>query len=150
MRIWNTKKLRGELLSGDVSEREKMQYFLATMILYSVSGQLSGGEYSGGYFWAGLISVVSVTIIGIIISYKSNNKGDGVNFIERFICISWPITIKITFTFVLVLMVLHSTEVLSVNPDSDAFGIISILILEALYFWRITVHLGIIAKGELS
>jgi hypothetical protein len=154
MFFWKTKQLRNELITDSISEKEKMKYLLATMTLFAVSEQLGGSDFSGGYFLAETLSIIFVTIIGILVCFDANSQGDGNNFIERFICISWPITIKIT-TFIMIFLVLM---LLLLGKDVDfseaskgsAIDIFILIIFEVVYFWRIKVHLAFIAKGDNS
>jgi hypothetical protein len=50
----------------------------------------------------GLISAsifVAITIIGIVLCYRANRRGDNTDFIGRMICLSWPIGIKLGVVF---------------------------------------------------
>jgi len=154
MFFWKTKKLRNELITGSVSEKEKMKYLLATMTLYAVSGQLGGSDISGGYFLAETLSIIFVTIIGILVCFDANSQGDGKDFIERFICISWPIAIKITtltmIFLVLILLLLGIDIDFSETSKGSVIEIFILIMFEVIYFWRIKVHLAFIAKGDDS
>jgi hypothetical protein len=150
MIFWKTKQLRNDIITGSISEKEKMKYLLATMITYAIAGELPGSDANDGYYLAEFLSVVFVTIIGIIFCYDANNKGDGKNFIERFICISWPITIKITvFAIVFFIIVSVANYDLALDYNNSSIGIGFLIVMETIYFWRIKVHMEYVSKGQL-
>jgi hypothetical protein len=51
-------------------------------------------EFSLSKLVAG-VAEVAVTIIGLLACYQANSRGDGKDLVARFICMSWPVGLKI-------------------------------------------------------
>jgi len=94
--FWKTSALIQDLAESRVSQREKMKYLLAYVFLSSAALGL-GDER--GYDWpfsryveyAGL---VVISLVGTYVCYRSNQKGDQLDFIDRFICLSLPVSVR--------------------------------------------------------
>jgi hypothetical protein len=95
MYFLHNEQLALELREG-VDEYTKAKYLIFTLSFYYVLFELllnrSGlprlfDPFSG---MAGLL----IVIVGTYCSFKANREGDNKNFVERFVCLSWPITIK--------------------------------------------------------
>jgi hypothetical protein len=98
MYLWNSKSLALGLREGLLSERETFKYFLGATLLALLQFQLLLMLGSGGFSPQGLIfGAVNlfIAVIGSVVVYKTNSEGDSKNFIERFVCISFPVNIKI-------------------------------------------------------
>ncbi|MDH4129470.1 MAG: hypothetical protein OEV44_11980, partial [Spirochaetota bacterium] len=101
-----------------------------------------------------------IAITGILISYNANKLGDNVDFIDRFICISWPVSIK-TLVIIIGVFIIYSiiTRILAggfdlsvdegiINKKLDVYfnnHLIYIriftIIVEMFYYWRIRSHI---------
>jgi hypothetical protein len=92
MYCWNVSKLAEDLREGQVDEKERFKYFLATLIGWSVAGLLflhSGRTFStDGLISIGLI--LAIGVVGIILYYRVNKSGDNIDFIPRMICLGGP------------------------------------------------------------
>jgi uncharacterized membrane protein len=123
MYFWNYHALARDFRQGRVSARERFKYLLAIMIyvptglmgsnwipgiyrfIYSISNSILAKQASrvpplkifNDYNYLTDILIIAVTALGIIICYWTNRKGDGKKFIERFMCLSIPISIRISF-----------------------------------------------------
>ncbi len=136
--FWHVDDLVHDLRAGIVTEYEKMRYFLWTVVLHSAQGlsfmkDISPAEKS-------LISVfvligLFILIWGIYHCYRMNKQfGDNKNFIERFVCLSFPLGIKIgvlsalLFIAVLALVAIIIALIFSIKyaPPADS--------LKDLYF----------------
>lgn len=101
MYFWNVKALSEDLKTRTMSQREKMKYFLAFMVIgviVTANFFLSFGsseEINIILIIEDFITIV-ITVGGIILCYKANQAGDDFEFIDRFICLSLPITIRLT------------------------------------------------------
>ena len=103
MHFWNVKTLARELAEGKVTQTEKMKYLLAYAILSTIVVQLVGwsGEHVSPILILQAVGVLVITVVGILACYQANRKGDGNEFIDRFICLSLPLTLQIgALTFV--------------------------------------------------
>jgi hypothetical protein len=96
MYLWNTKQLAIDLRDNKVSEQDQMWYLLAYVVLTSLSALVAKWVPSE-YGLSGIASIVDlgVTIIGLLVCYSANSRGDARDFILRFICLSLPLTLRI-------------------------------------------------------
>ena len=145
---WNVKALANELKAKKVPQLEKFKYFFATSI---VAALLFEFVYLVPLLQevttldvAGSLAYIILVALGIIVCYKANKGGDNKEFIDRFICLSWPIGIRI-FVIIIVTGVLYFIVGYSIAGDAfDTFvektTIIDILVFEvgftiAFYLW---------------
>lgn len=150
MYFWKTKALIKDLREGKVSEREKMKYLLATSLVYTVAHSIPLEEVYFASYLDGISLAVSVFMaaLGILVCYRANK--DGQAFVERFICISWPVTAKLTAACLLVwiLAMITASFMFPMDwPSDDSFQkittwqIMAITLLEILFYWRVRANL---------
>lgn len=118
---WNTKALFEQLKGNTLSEKDKMKYYLATSLLFVIA--TSAGDTGWVDRIHDLIYFV-VTLLGIIYCFKLND-GKG-SFVEKSICLGWPIGIKTMVVAVLLLLPLTWLEK-STDLSETATGIIEIV-----------------------
>ncbi|MCA0754971.1 hypothetical protein KP806_07900 [Paenibacillus sp. N4] len=110
MYLWNVKALAHELKEKTLSQQQKMKYFLVFILLNVIMIECSyylGMSFNFNiYDLIGSLETVVVNIAGIIFCYRANRSGDNDDFIERFICLSLPITIRLLFISVIVLPII--------------------------------------------
>jgi len=123
MYFFRTKKLAQKLKEGSLKESEKMMCLLS-LLIFSVL--LLEANYWDMPFnilkndKRGLF-VVIIIMVGVLWSYYFNRKGDGRQFVERFICISWIVTFKwYTFIYLGFLAVAFAFSVF-LNIDVDPY-----------------------------
>lgn len=104
--FWNVNQLVKDLRAGIVTEYEKMRYLLFTALLevFAVNQAsnirpVNQSEMLIKALFVGLM--VALVIWGIHHCYIINQKNDNKNFIERFICLSVPISIRLGVYFLL-------------------------------------------------
>ena len=114
MYFWKVKNLEIALKNNLLSEKQKFGYFLFAILSYEFMwlyfkynpiSYVSPIFYRHPYLinqWISSILTAIIPIVGIIICYKSNRINDNVNFIERIICLSLPIGIRIFVKFALI------------------------------------------------
>jgi hypothetical protein len=97
MYFWNVKGLAKDLLEGKVTEGGKMKYLLAYAILSALQVEIIRliKERFGPILLVQAFGMIVILAGGILACYQANRKGDGRDFIERFICLSLPLTIRI-------------------------------------------------------
>ena len=95
MYLLNYKQLAEDLRDNKVSEREKLYYMIGTVVLSTPllvpSAPANPDDITGEL--VGIFILISITILGTIFTYRKNQQGDGKNFIERYVCLSFPISI---------------------------------------------------------
>jgi|GEM_PF-1465662 hypothetical protein len=138
MYIWNYHALAQRFKTHTLTTREKLKYLLAIMI-YVPTGLMGSNWVPGIYRLIYAISnkflatksshvpplkvfndfnsvtdivVVGIVGLGVILCYWTNRRGDGRNFIERFMCLSIPISIRISvYVLVIFFVILGSSLV---------------------------------------
>lgn len=102
MYFWKIDSLTQELKDGSLPQSERMKYLLATVIVYAVAIEAS-------FLFAEPITylrifqssfIVAITVGGTIYCYVMNRRGDNREFIDRFICIGWVVSVRVIALFV--------------------------------------------------
>jgi len=152
MYLWNTNALANELKEGTLSEREKFKYYITSTLLYELLilvTSFSARTFSAVEIFLSLLSI-AILFFGTYQSYRVNQKGDGLNFIERFICLSLPIGIKIIvwyflgmiiFFIVMILLGGRSSELNDYGTFWGLFYLVTSFSAYILCYWRIYVHI---------
>ena len=103
--FWKTQQLADDIKSNKISEKSKMYYYLIMMVLFDFIAYLYLVEgldtVSTTIVISEMLSVIIVTIAGILITFKTNKGEDGVDYIAREIMLAFPISIKI-FIFMMI------------------------------------------------
>ncbi|HEX6532957.1 MAG TPA: hypothetical protein VF041_00085 [Gemmatimonadaceae bacterium] len=96
MHLWNAAALARALGQGDVTEREKLGYLLTGIVLQSFGRHyslLEGIHYP--IVLATVVPMLAITVGGIILTFRANARGDGRLFLERYVCLSVPLLIRV-------------------------------------------------------
>ena len=126
-----------------------MYYFLATILMFTLDMYMPMPPSSVPIIATEVFGIVGVTVLGILYCFQVNKKGDGKHFLDRMICISWPIAIK-QFLFTILVFVVAYVLVSAVASEEVAatfleqqtgVGVILMLMLEIWFFWRISIHI---------
>ena len=148
MYIWNTGALITELASETVRESEKMKYLLVGSVIYLTTGYftvLPSSEWNTIYFTEFVIAL-GITLFGVIRSYQNNGGSDGKYFLERFTCLSVPISIKCLIIFWPPFFVFYRfTDPKDLGiPQSSAIHVLELVVFvtalgfSALYYYLMT------------
>lgn len=97
-----------------VPPKERLIYFMIFMMLST----LISTNYSmhilqatpNQWDYLGDALILCITFVGILWLYRTNAKGDKQEFIERFICLSFPIAIQLLLLLIPALFALFVTE----------------------------------------
>lgn len=127
MYLWNYHELAKSLKEHKLDSKEKFKYLLAIM-LYIPTGLMGSNWIPAIYrliyrIVNGLVAqqtkyvpplkvfndfnyitdILTIIVLGwgIFVCYRANKQGDGRNFIERFMCLSIPISIQVSTFFLL-------------------------------------------------
>lgn len=95
MYFLNYKQLARDLRDHKVSERDKLSYLIGTIILSApllVPTVATNPNDITSELLSALV-IIFVAILGTIFTYRKNQQGDGKNFLERYVCLSFPISI---------------------------------------------------------
>jgi len=151
--FWKTQQLADDIKSNKISEKSKMYYYLIMMVLFDFIAYLYLVEgldtVSTTIVISEMLSVIIVTIAGILITFKTNKGEDGVDYIARVIMLAFPISIKI-FIF----MMIFDVALLGIvfyyfdfDEWSDLFVSLQTVLVSILLYWRINVYLKYINQS---
>jgi hypothetical protein len=148
MYFWNTRQLASDLQEGKVAERQKMWYLFAYVVPVSLELMLVKwipSEYALSKMAD--FAVLGVTIIGLLACYRANSRGDGKDFVVRFICMSWPVLWRIVAVFLPLGLAFGFVIGVTIpeygDPLSDALAVISAVVYYALIRrWLIKISSG--------
>lgn len=147
MYFWKTKILAEDIKKDAISDKDWMKYFLFWIILATLGHYgMSMSPYEDmNAMLAEMIGIVGIIILGVSITFKTNMQGSGTaqNYFCRATALSIPIFINILFLSICVGVVMGiMEEALSISTFSNNWVMcIFALAIEAIYFWRINVHL---------
>lgn len=104
MYILNYIKLAEDLRDNKVSEKQQFHYLIGTTIIFGIIYASRLLPYEGDIKIALLTDIISLLlmIIGLIVIYRKNQQWDGKHFIERYLCLWFPISIVGFFIWVLI------------------------------------------------
>lgn len=148
MYLWNTRKLASDLKHGRVSEKDKMLYMLGNQLLITISIYEALFQNQENDFM-GLIELLVASLIviyGIVICYSANGKEEGRNFIEKFVCLSLPISIKLTLLAWTIGLILGNMAANGITKFYPMINFLLSMLITYVFFWRISWHLRIISK----
>jgi uncharacterized membrane-anchored protein YitT (DUF2179 family) len=98
MYFWNAEKLAEDFREGRVDERERFKYYFGYMIVLAVGHLLPRSDVLSYDMETLIFGVVFLIIaaLGILLCYKANSSRDNRDFIARMICLTWPISIRLS------------------------------------------------------
>jgi uncharacterized membrane protein YeiH len=145
MYIWKTTELSNEIKENILTEKDWKQYYLAGTIVMTIAmyiAQLVPRINTQPLIVEAVLLVV-IAVIGINITFKTNQNNNGSNFVARVTALSFPIIIKVSVFAILFGIALEVVaEVAELSLESrEWFMVVFAVLLEALFFWRINVHL---------
>jgi len=134
---WDTKKLAVALKNKTLKENEKLMYLLASSISFAVllfMASLPPGESNQVYLVTSTLMSLIVLIAGLFIAFQRNANGDNRAFIERVICLSWPLGVK-QFLALLPISIFLQTSLNQETGDLIWLGVATIA--EIIFYWRL-------------
>jgi uncharacterized membrane protein YfcA len=156
---FSVRKLADDLREGRVNEYEQFKYYLATFVAVNVLVYFGGSSSMDDL--ASTALNVCVTILGIIVCYRVNKRGDNTDFVNRMICLSWPAGVQaaVTGAFLLFLPCADALRLALIRQEAvlprmldtirDTWSHFwAIIFLIAYYFFLIHDGLARIARTE--
>jgi hypothetical protein len=140
--ILRPSRLASALAAGELSERAKFHYLL----LWALIGILieeRAGSWDG---WSRLrvvfvVTSLLITVVGLLACFGANARGDNRAFLERYVCLSVPLSIA---TYGLYYAIYYGMAAVGVavgwvardatNWDANTMGLISSMGALALFF----------------
>ena len=124
--IWNPRKLSDALRADEISEAATLRYLLLFLAGYSLSGlaYLVPNPTTTPLDVCGALFGVIVYVIGPIVCFKTNARGDNRDFLRRFVGLSAILGLWITLFCLLLLFAVMIGSFLGLptgTTDSDIF-----------------------------
>jgi hypothetical protein len=151
---WNTHALAEALKTKRLSQRQKMIYLAVMMLGVSLVVEVTAwlGPGSGVTPAMGVIrgAVLSgITLWGVLACYQANRRGDDSEFIDRFVCLSLPLTIRVLIVFSLLAFALIIPVYLMMclmmgdrcESVATLLSDLLILVAEVVFYRRLRWHL---------
>lgn len=157
MYIWNKKALEQKLIADSLTEREKFSYVFVLTISYSLAASIGAflPQEVSEIAIIGHVVILLLTVIGIIWCFQINQNGDGKNFVERFICMGWILSVRVLLLYFAFLIAISVGLTLaypeqyqeSFNGPSIIWDILLGGGVTLIYYWRIAVSITTIANA---
>jgi len=126
--FWKDKELAKRLHENAIPQKEQVKYFLIycilTTLLMSATANFHAwhtAEQLSIFDYITDIVVLSVGVASVLICYRINSRGDNVDFIARWMCLSFPASIRM-LAFMLILgigagIMIAVYEAVSLSPE---------------------------------
>lgn len=156
MYFWNTSKLIDDLKNNRLTQTHFKNYYMgsAVLMLFGIFLLNLLPEVNIRYAFAEFICQIGLLFTAMNAIYKANGAEQGKDFLNRFIALYFPITIKMSIVGLglgllagVVLEVLGFTAVEGQeNMIEDISSLILSVLITALTFWRIYVAMQAIQR----
>lgn len=149
MYIWNTKKLITDFKNNNVSEGEKLKYFMipAVLTMVAIGLFLYFPAIFNAIFNLTILDAVDWSLVSVIFTiatimiYRANKQGDNQDFLARYICLSFPLIIKMLVLYTIVIFVYYAIGFVVAYEAFDAFtsttnfvNLILTVVLEIIFY----------------
>ena len=138
MHFWNTQALAEKLRNECLTETEKLRYLLAwiAFVLLGISGE-SRRNPSATESLINAFAAMAFVLIGVWFCFRPNARGDGKDFIGRFVCLSFPEAVKLALaTLALALTYGGLADYASIAVRNMIMELAGCLLF-AVFFWRV-------------
>ena len=156
---WKVSKLAEDLREGRVGEKDRFMYFLATILVWTASGNLprSSIELPITEVAALPISVV-IVLTGTIICYRANRSRDNTDLIGRMVALGWPIFVKVVVlsvvpAFAMISLIDIVGTAMGYASDQiqkawDLGGVVYVLVFGIVYYWLLYQYVKLVAQPK--
>ncbi len=157
IRIWNIKKLKEEISSGELSESAKFFYLFFAVIVFTAFGQWMAVvipiQNTPEVFWSIIIWIIAA--IGMYVAYLMNGGKQGFDFSDKYLSISFVTFIRFLPVFIvgMILSVFISSWISGVPLEDmeESMSWIDVLVgslLYVYYVWRVATHVRDVKKVD--
>ena len=156
MNFFDDEELAQRFRNDQVPSRERFFYFLSISLVTAFLGTslFISWTYAELDRWliASDVLILAITGIGTAVCYRTNRSGDDREFIERFMCIGWPVLMQMLLLFFLLILVVvlcllvasfffASVEDL-LHPIFNPLGVV---LVGGYFYWRLNSSMKIAA-----
>jgi hypothetical protein len=145
MYFWKTGSLVEDLKNNKVTERNFKNYYLALSLLGMISCYLAmtAPPENMTMMLIDAISSIGITVVGIGFVFKCNGGDSGSNFINKALCLSFPLMVKVFVAgFFIGVVAAGFMEAGSLSQQVIEIAYMALgLLLQVIFFWRLAVHI---------
>ena len=141
---WDIKTLSEDLRTGEVSQSYRMKAFLAFLVITYISSDLAAFVPEAqltppkALAAAELMARVVILIGGTLLCFRANERADGRDFVDRFMCLSLPVVLRvvvISIPLTFVASFLKARYFMTPGPESySSVDSLLNLVLDFLWF----------------
>jgi len=159
MYLWKIDNLIAELRNGTLSQAARFKYLLAFMLITVIILEISifVSEVPSVASLSESIIVILITVLGTIWCYQTNKSGDNQEFIDRFICLTLPILVRIFVIFLLIFSLYMTIGFLLFGDSFDKFtektnwiDVGFTICFEFYYYWKLSNAISLVANKRLE
>lgn len=150
MYFWRIEKMKTEMVTCQMSEREVLPYVVVSAAVFSVAGYirqpLNNRWDALSVGWSLLLAV-----FGTIYIYRQNGGANGQHFLQRYLALGWVVGIRWFVAFTPVVLVLY---VMLAGASADAQStrwqdVLIFAVAEIILYWRIGYHVRDLAMRTM-
>jgi len=140
MYFWKINKLKEDLKSNSVSNKDIFKYYLVLVIAYLVLPIL---KWSGTNLWDRALDVqlLVISVAGTTYCYIMNGGKRGPKFIERLVSLTWVLTIRMVVIILPILILIYIMLSIIIfkagNPQSTWLDLIFELLFFAIFYMKL-------------
>lgn len=157
MYFWNTNALQSELKNGTLTQADRFKYFFVFVVLTAIGIEISRHMPVPSFERSiGSVLNIIVTIVGTIWCYKVNKAGDNSEFIDRYICLSLPVSVRVIVLFmVFYFSYMIIGTILFGNPFSEyinSFNWLDVFfftMFDLILYWRLSEAINDVATSNM-
>ncbi len=145
MYFWKTGSLVEDLKNNKVTERNFKNYYLASSLLMMISYYIAmaAPPENMTMMLIEAISSIGITVFGIGFVFKCNGGDSGSNFINKALCLSFPLMVKVFVAgFFIGVVAAGFMEAGSLSQQIIEIAYTALgLLIQVIFFWRLAVHI---------
>ena len=138
MYFWNVKALVEELKTDQLTEKQKFMYLLVATLIASFFMEVAVFLTPGPFQVFESLAILFIIAFGIWYCFFLNQQRDNKNFLERYICLSLPVSIRFfVFVFFILCVLVVLEEMLGYSSENTIYEPIGLCFIEAVYFYML-------------
>lgn len=140
MYFWRIEKLKTEMATRPLSERETLPYLIVTVAIASIPAGNDGG-------WQVFDAIVAVVleVLGAIYIFRQNGGATGQHFLQRYFAVGWVVSLRcvpaaVVAAGVCVVAMASTVGISDENTQWPLFLILFRVVVWTGFYWRIGHH----------
>jgi hypothetical protein len=132
MRFWDISGLAMDLAHHRLSSYQKMRYTLAVGVMFVMGIQLytTISWADSPFMYVKIICLTAIAAAGIDRCYRSNLAGDNSDLIERIVCLSWPVSLRVAGISLLIFSIVGGFF----DLNDELIDFVAVVALEIFFF----------------